>query len=136
MKRIIILVLALSCTLNLVAQSINASPEYIKALTARWQGERFEDGRPKIPDSILERLKNVTIEECWAELMKLGYQNQFEGDWTLLNDDPDAVTTGRAVTAQFMPMRPDLEEAIIEQGKNNELLDKNGFYAQLWHAGI
>ena len=60
MKRIIILVLALSCTLNLAAQSINASPEYIKALTARWQGERFEDGRPKIPDSILERLKNVT----------------------------------------------------------------------------
>jgi regulator of RNase E activity RraA len=49
--------------------------------------------------------------------MKLGYQNQYEGDWMLLNDDPSAVTTGRAVTAQFMPLRPDLEDAIIEQGK-------------------
>ena len=60
------------------AQSIAGSPEYIKALTAQWKGERFEDGRPKVPDTILERLKNVTIEECWAELMKLGYVNQFE----------------------------------------------------------
>lgn len=99
------------------AQEIAGSPEYIKALTAQWQGERFEDGRPKVSDDLLERLKNVTIEECWAELMKLGYQNQYEGDWMLLHDTEDAVMTGRAVTAQFMPLRPDLEDAIIEQGK-------------------
>ena len=49
--------------------------------------------------------------------MKLGYQNQYEGDWMLVHDTEDAVMTGRAVTAQFMPMRPDLENEIIEQGK-------------------
>lgn len=99
------------------AQEIAGSPEYIKALTAKWEGERFEDGRPKVSDDLLERLKKITIEEAWAELMKLGYQNQYEGDWKLLHETEDAVMTGRAVTAQFMPMRPDLEDEIIEQGK-------------------
>jgi len=99
------------------AQNISGSPEYIKALTSKWEGERFDDGRPKVSDDLLERLKKVTIEEAWAELMKLGYQNQYEGDWMLLHEREDAVMTGRAVTAQFMPMRPDLEDQIIEQGK-------------------
>lgn len=99
------------------AQEIAGSPEYIKALSAKWTGERFADGRPKVSDDLLERLKKVTIEEAWAELMKLGYQNQYEGDWKLLHETEDAVMTGRAVTAQFMPMRPDLEDEIIEQGK-------------------
>ena len=99
------------------AQNIAGSPEYIRALTAQWQGERFEDGRPKVSDDLLERLKKVTIEEAWAELMKLGYQNQYEGDWELLHEREDAVMTGRAVTAQFVPMRPDLEEQIIDQGR-------------------
>lgn len=117
MKRILTILIVMSSFLSMNAQEIAGSPEYIKALTAQWKGERFSDGRPKVSDDLLERLKHVTIEECWAELMKLGYQNQYEGDWMLLNDDPSAVTTGRAVTAQFMPLRPDLEDAIIEQGK-------------------
>ncbi|MBO7070702.1 MAG: hypothetical protein J6W09_05345 [Bacteroidales bacterium] len=98
-------------------RGIAGSAEYIKALTAKWDGERFPDGRPRVSDNLIERLKSVTIEEAWAELMKLGYQNQFEGDWELLHETEDAVLCGRVVTAQFMPMRPDLEEAVIEQGK-------------------
>ena len=66
MKKIIVLLLSIMCVSNVYAQSIAGSPEYIKALTSQWKGERFEDGRPKIPDGILARLKNVTIEECWA----------------------------------------------------------------------
>lgn len=118
-KRVIIIVLALMAgsVQSAKAQAIAGSPEYIKALTAEWQGERFPDGRPKVSDDLLDRLKNVTIEECWAELMKLGYQNQYEGDWMLVHETEDAVMVGRAVTAQFMPMRPDLENEIIEQGK-------------------
>lgn len=99
------------------AQGIEGSPEYIRNLTAKWDGERFENGRPKVPDNLIERLKKVSLEEAWAELMKLGYQNQYEGDWQLLHDTEDAVLCGRVVTAQFMPMRPDMEDAIIEQGK-------------------
>ena len=121
MKKIVFCICTmLICLLSgreLRSQSIAGSPEYIKALTSEWKGERFPDGRPRIPDDILERLKKVTIEECWDELMKLGYKNQYEGDWQLVHETEDAVMTGRAVTAQFMPYRPDFEDAIIEQGK-------------------
>lgn len=117
MKRILTIVSFLVLSISMHAQNIAGSREYIEALTAQWNGERFEDGRPKVSDDLLERLKKVTIEEAWAELMKLGYQNQYEGDWSLLNQKDDAVMTGRAVTAQFMPMRPDMEEAIINQGR-------------------
>lgn len=117
MKKIFVLIFSLLVAIGVGAQDIAGSPEYIKALSAKWEGERFEDGRPKVSDDLLERLKHVTIEEAWAELMKLGYQNQYEGDWKLLHETEDAVMTGRAVTAQFMPMRPDLEDEIIEQGK-------------------
>lgn len=99
------------------SQNIASSPEYIKALTADWKGERFNDGRPKVSDNLLERLKAITLEEVWAELIELGFPNQFEGEWQLINENgPDAMT-GRAVTAQFMPARPDLENQVIEQGK-------------------
>jgi len=99
------------------AQTVASSPEYIKALTVEWTGERFADGRPKVSDNLLERLKNITLEEAWAELIELGYFNQFEGNWKLLNENDNYVMTGRAVTAQFMPSRVDLENQIIEQGK-------------------
>jgi regulator of RNase E activity RraA len=99
------------------AQEIASSPEYIKALTAEWKGERFADGRPKVSDNLLERLKNITLEEAWAELVALEYYNQFEGNWKLLNENESYVMTGRAVTAQFMPARVDLENQVIEQGK-------------------
>lgn len=111
------IIMTLSACIEINAQNIGASPEYIKALTADWKGERFEDGRPKVSDNLLERLKKVTIEEAWAELIELGYHNQYEGDWNLINAAESDVMTGRAVTAQFMPARPDLEDQVIEQGK-------------------
>jgi regulator of RNase E activity RraA len=99
------------------AQHIGAVPEYIKALTAEWKGERFADGRPKVSDDLLKRLKKITLEEVWAELIELGYHNQFEGDWQLIDEKESTTMTGRAVTAQFMPERADLEHQVIEQGK-------------------
>lgn len=116
-KKIILLSAILLGCFVLKAQNVGSSPEYIKALTADWKGERFADGRPKVSDDMLERLKNLTLEEVWAELIELGYQNQFEGNWQIVDDSEEMTMTGRAVTAQFMPSRPDLENQIIEQGK-------------------
>lgn len=113
---IILIVLVSSCPL-VKAQRVGASAEYIRALTADWTGERFPDGRPKVFDDILERLKNITLEEAWAELIELGYHNQFEGDWELIDETESNVMTGRAVTAQFMPSRTDLENQVINQGR-------------------
>jgi 4-hydroxy-4-methyl-2-oxoglutarate aldolase len=100
------------------AQNVGASSEYIKALTLEWKGERFPDGRPKVSDSILERLKNISIEEAWGVLRNKGYQNQYEGDWQIML--PNQAMTGRVVTAQYMPLRPDLEKQVKDQGVEKE----------------
>jgi 4-hydroxy-4-methyl-2-oxoglutarate aldolase len=97
------------------AQNVGSSPQYIKAITAAWQGERFADGRPKVSDELLERLKKVPIEAAWSVLRNRGYESQFEGSWTVLF--PDSAMTGRVVTAQYMPLRPDLDEWVKAQGK-------------------
>jgi regulator of RNase E activity RraA len=97
------------------AQQVTLSAEQIKALTPDWKGERFPDGRPKTSDLLLNRLKNVSLEEAWGYLRNKGYQNQFEGDWMVIR--PDSVMTGRAVTAQYMPLRPDYDKLIKDKGK-------------------
>ena len=106
------------------AQNIGSSPEYIKALTAEWQGERFPDGRPKVSDRLLERLKNISMEEAWGVLRSKGYMNQFESGWMILN--PDEPMTGRVVTAQYMPLRPDYDKYIREQGKRENRAQQGG----------
>lgn len=95
------------------AQTI--SKDQMIAFTKEWSGERFEDGRPKIPDSYLDRAKNISIEEAWGAMRGLGYHNQFEGNWMMIHED--VAMTGRALTAQYMPTRPDIEEVIKSQGE-------------------
>jgi len=106
------------------AQNVGSTPEYIKALTPDWKGERSADGRPKVSDAILERLKNISIEEAWGVLRNKGFQNQFENDWTIIN--PNETMTGRVVTAQFMPLRPDLEKQVKAQGKLENRAQQGG----------
>ena len=98
-----------------LSQNVGSAPEYIKAITSDWEGERFPDGRPKVSDELLGRLKNVAIEAAWSVLRNRGYESQFEGSWTILF--PDSAMTGRVVTAQYMPLRPDLDEWVKNQGK-------------------
>lgn len=83
-------------------------------LTPEWKGERFADGRPKVPDSILNRMKLVTLEEAWAVLRNENYKHQYDDGWQTIN--PDSVLVGRAVTAIFMPGRPDLQRVIDDTG--------------------
>ena len=123
-KQIILIMLLVLAGFYSEAQQVGSSPEYIKALTSEWKGERFPDGRPKVSDAILERLKNISVEEAWGVLRNKGFQNQFEGDWTIVN--PDEAMTGRVVTAQYMPLRPDYEKQIKEQGKTEGRSQKGG----------
>jgi regulator of RNase E activity RraA len=114
-KKIILLATFVLVCFITNAQNVGSSPEYIKALTAEWKGERFSDGRPKVSDQILERLKNISIEEAWGVLRNKGYMNQFESEWQVIN--PEEPMTGRVVTAQYMPLRADFEKYIKAQGK-------------------
>jgi regulator of RNase E activity RraA len=76
--------------------------------------DRFPDGRPKVPDEMLERLvKSASVEQAWDVLTAEGYVNQWEGDWKVLH--PEKKLIGRAVTSQFVPYRPDVN-AVIDEG--------------------
>lgn len=117
MKRISPLLIGiLLFTLPSSGQQVTLTPEQVKGYTPEWKGERFPDGRPKVDDRLLERLKSVAIEEAWGILRNKGYHNQYEGDWTVLH--PDSVMTGRVVTAQYMPLRPDVDKIMKDIGKN------------------
>jgi 4-hydroxy-4-methyl-2-oxoglutarate aldolase len=97
------------------AQWVGAPPEYVRELTSQWEGERLPDGRPHVPDRIIERLKKVSMEEAWGILRSSGYNNQYQGEWMLVNPEYP-VMAGRVVTAQFMPERPDFREVIRKEG--------------------
>jgi len=102
-----------SCYLPLKLQGQTISKEELVFLTSEWKGERFADGRPKLPDDLLERARHINIDDAWTVLKNEGYTNQFEGDWKTVNNTP---VVGRAVTAVFMPSRPDVEKNIKAKG--------------------
>lgn len=94
---------------------IKQTKEQILFYTSQWKGDRFPDGRPKVADSLLDRALDVSIEDVWEYLRNQGYVNQFEAGWQALH--PDKPFAGRALTAQFMPRRPDMADAIGAEGK-------------------
>ena len=82
--------------------------------TQLWTGERFPDGRPRVSDDLLKRVVNLSIEEAWQTLRNEGYNNQYADGWQMIH--PDKPFVGRAVTALYMPKRPDVEKKILEKG--------------------
>jgi 4-hydroxy-4-methyl-2-oxoglutarate aldolase len=116
MPRLIALIFLMLCCLPVLeAQQVAYTREQIVALTPDWKGERLPDGRPNVSDKLLERLKNISLEEAWAILRNNGYNNQFEGDWQVLK--PDLVMTGRALTVQYLPKRQDFDNLVRAKGK-------------------
>jgi len=84
--------------------------EQMIAYTAQNLFERFADGRPKVPDELLEKVKGLVTEEVFGVVGGKGFRNQFSGDWKILQ--PGKRLVGRAVTVQFMPTRPDVADAM------------------------
>jgi regulator of RNase E activity RraA len=89
--------------------------EHLIEYTPDWSGERFSDGRPKVPDAILDRMKNVTLEEAWAVVSAAGFSHQYEDRW--LSIHPEQVLVGRALTSQWLPGRPDILRVIEAKGR-------------------
>jgi 4-hydroxy-4-methyl-2-oxoglutarate aldolase len=137
MKKLSILIIAfLLFSLVSSSQSVKWSAEDIKALTPEWTGERTPDGRPKVSDDLLERLKKLSMEEVWGFLSSKGYENQFENfastfenGWQIIH--PDQVMTGRVVTAQFMPLRKDYDAYVQMIGKKENLTSPVTNYAPI-----
>lgn len=94
---------------------VATTKQQILFYTSEWKGERFPDGRPKLPDDLLTRALDVSIEDVWDYLEERGYHCQFDGGWKALHTDKPFA--GRALTAQYMPLRPDMAKAIAAEGK-------------------
>ncbi len=92
-----------------------ASRADLLAMTPLWKGDRYPDGRPKAPEGLLKRLKAISIEEAWDVLRKRGYENQFASGWQMIH--PDRPFVGRALTAAYLPGRPDLVDHVTRTGK-------------------
>lgn len=95
---------------------VNTKDQIIE-LTKRWKGERLKDGRPRVPDYYLEKLRHMTLEEIWLPLYVKGYPFQYEGHLKSLHEGKKLV--GRAVTCTFMPTRPDLFSVVKEVGNRH-----------------
>ncbi|MFC1526150.1 RraA family protein [Candidatus Latescibacterota bacterium] len=110
--------------------------EQMVRYTQQYEGERFPDGRPRVPDSILVRMKEVTCEQAWAVLRQKGYNCQYQGRWVVTHDNP--VLVGRAVTCNFIPHRPDLAQVVIEEAKERGLegRDKHWVMDRLVHDDV
>ena len=108
--------------ISLVFTSFISSQQISKAdlirMSPEWTGERFEDGRPKVSDDLLNRMKLVTLEEAWSTLRGANFNYQYEGEWKEVH--PGEVIVGRAVTATFVPGRPDIHKAIDKKGHEED----------------
>jgi 4-hydroxy-4-methyl-2-oxoglutarate aldolase len=97
------------------AQLIKFGKEDLVKYTVENPFERFPDGRPKVPEGLLERMKALCAEEVNQTLSGKGYVNQFDGKWQMLH--PEKKLVGRAFTIQYMPSRPDLVTAAAAEAK-------------------
>ena len=93
---------------------IQPTPEELAALTPLNPYGRCPDGRPRVPDEVLDRLLEATTEQAWKTMEDRNYRYQFEGGWR--ETHPGRVTVGRALTAQFLPLRPDFHGVVQETG--------------------
>ncbi len=116
--RRLILAAAATCLATASAQAqLGMLPKDTRiAITAGWTGARADDGRPLVPDAVLERMREATAEEAWEVLVPAGYSQQFEGGWKTIGVAPDKRLVGRVVTALFLPKRPDLDDYVNKKG--------------------
>jgi 4-hydroxy-4-methyl-2-oxoglutarate aldolase len=135
-KQVLFILVFLLGSLLANSQRVKWSADDIKALTPDWTGERTPDGRPKVSDDLLERLKKLSMEEVWGFLQGKGYENQFENfaslyenGWQIIH--PEQVMTGRVVTSQFLPLRKDYDNYIQAEGKKENLTSPVTNYAPI-----
>jgi regulator of RNase E activity RraA len=108
--------LFLAAAALLPAQVFTLSRDQLIRYTSGSSYERFPDGRPKVPDKLLEKARGLSLEEVWAVLPEKGFAQQYAGSgWQIMH--PDQKLVGRAVTVQFMPMRPDVSQPMTADAK-------------------
>ena len=102
------------------AQLITFSKQDLTDFTAQNPFDRFPDGRPKVPDALLQQARELSSEEVWAVLdEEHHFRNQYADHFRILHADKPMV--GRAFTVQFMPMRSDVDQVAESKAKDRGL---------------
>jgi len=101
------------------AQLVTFSKQDLIDYTSANPFDRFPDGRPKIPDALIERARDLSSEEVWAVLQDKGYNNQYADGFMILH--PGKTMVGRVFTVQFMPMRGDVDSVAEKKAKEHGL---------------
>jgi 4-hydroxy-4-methyl-2-oxoglutarate aldolase len=109
------LLMVLSFNYLTLAQEVSISKTTLIALTPKWEGERYPDGRPKVSDELLNRLKSITLEQVWSVLKAEGYHHQLEQNWETIHTGQ--VLVGRVLSAQYMPLRPEIRKELEKEGE-------------------
>ncbi|MBZ5581228.1 MAG: dimethylmenaquinone methyltransferase [Acidobacteriia bacterium] len=129
------------------AQLWTWTKEQMLDYTKAWTGDRFPDGRPKVPDALLERAKGLSMEEIMVRNWGIqpaggggagggrgggagmgggGGYSQYVGDWEVLH--PGKKMVGRVFTMQFMPSRPDLDAVVTAKAREKGVNSINNQY--------
>jgi 4-hydroxy-4-methyl-2-oxoglutarate aldolase len=122
LKSFLLGALALAVITPAMAQ-VKQSREQMLFYTSEWKGDRFPDGRPKVPDDLLKRVVDVSVEDLWDYLRDKGFNCQFDTGYQMLH--PEKPFAGRALTAQYMPLRRDMYAAITAEGKREGRVSGN-----------
>ena len=107
--------LILATALSTAAQLIQFSKQDLIDYTAQNPFGRLPDGRPKVPDELLDRARDLSLEEVWAILQAKGYNNQYADGFQVLH--PGKMLVGRAFTVQFMPVREDVNDVAVSKAR-------------------
>jgi hypothetical protein len=78
-----------------VEPPVISSRERAISSTPLWRGQRMEDGRAYVSDSILERMKKVSITMAWGIVRGAGYRNCYENSAGWQTIYPEKAIVGR-----------------------------------------
>ncbi len=74
--------------------------------------------RTRVTDEQLARIKNLQIENLWGAVQNKGYKNCFVSH--LKATQPGLKMVGRATTLRYLPIRPDVDEAVQQLAKEGD----------------
>ena len=116
-----VFVVAMFASTSAYSQLYTFSKQELIDYTAKSPFDRLADGRPKVPDAMIERARELSSEEVWAGLPEKGFRNQYADGFQVLH--PGKTMVGRAFTVQFMPMRADVDQVASNKAKQRGLQD-------------
>src|SRR5262245_24504227 len=66
-------------------QVLTLSKQDLIEYTAQNPFDRFPDGRPKVPDELIDRARELSSEEVWAGLGGKNFNNQFADGFQIVH---------------------------------------------------